>query len=204
MNSNYLKNVMNNTKLFLVAATILIPLATGWMLFSRQGKVTNTDSKYPSFAVSPSQPEKGSDANNQTDTSGKTFINIYMVALDDNGRSGKKIGCGDSLVPVKREISNTKGVLVAALSEQLAQKDRYFGESGLYNALANSSLRVEKASIANGVATVNLSGVLSLGGVCDDPRVEEMLMATALQFPTIKEAKFFLNDVPLHEALSEK
>src|SRR5207245_7349338 len=38
---------------------------------------------------------------------GGMTIRLFYVALADNGRSGFRIGCGDSLVPVKRTIPPT-------------------------------------------------------------------------------------------------
>ena len=36
-------------------------------------------------------------------------VNIYLVAVGDNGVSGKLIGCGDSLVPVEVRIDTHSG-----------------------------------------------------------------------------------------------
>jgi hypothetical protein len=38
-----------------------------------------------------------------------TRANIYLIAIGDNGLSGKKIGCNDSVVPVEIEIEPTPG-----------------------------------------------------------------------------------------------
>lgn len=189
----------------LIVGTLLILAVAGWAFVLRQNTGTSSPSGIPSPTPTTAQPTGNTQGDNSpTTTSGTTIINIYMVALDDNGKSGKQVGCGDSLIRVKREVTKSQGVLVAALTEQLSQKDQYYGESGLYNALSASSLQVEKATITSGIADVRLTGSLSLGGVCDDPRVEEMLKAVVLQFPTVKQANIFLNGVPLHEALSEK
>jgi hypothetical protein len=74
----------------------------------------------------------------------------------------------------------------------------------LYSAFHQSNLQVEKAEIINGAATVYLTGQLSLGGVCDSPRVKAQLEKTALQFSTVKSVKFFVNNKPLEQLLSEK
>lgn len=131
-------------------------------------------------------------------------VKIYLVALEDNGQTGTKIGCGDSLVAVTREIAPTKSVLQAALRELLSLKDRNYGQSGLYNALYQSNLKVDSAEITNGVATVRLTGQVQLGGVCDNPRFDQQLRQTVLQFPTIKSAKIFINGKPLEDIVSEK
>lgn len=44
-------------------------------------------------------------------------IRIYLVAVGDDGKTGKKIGCGDSLLPVTRTIKKTAAPLTATLQE---------------------------------------------------------------------------------------
>ena len=55
---------------------------------------------------------------------------IYLVALEDNGASGKPVGCGDSLAPVRRSIAPTPLAIVAALNELFSIKGQYYGEVG--------------------------------------------------------------------------
>lgn len=131
-------------------------------------------------------------------------VKIFLVAIDDNGETGKKIGCGDSIVAVTREITPTAAPLTAAMRELVALKAQYYGESGLYHALHASTLAVDHVSIKDGKAIIKLSGTLSLGGVCDAPRVEAQIKETALQFSTVKEVVIFINGVPLSQALSGK
>ena len=69
-------------------------------------------------------------------------VNIFLIAVGDNGSSGKIVGCGDSLIPVQLSIPPTQGVLRAALEALLALNDQYYGESGLYNALYASDLQL--------------------------------------------------------------
>ena len=47
-------------------------------------------------------------------------VKLYLVALGDNGKRGKKIGCDDSIVPVTRSIQNTGAPLSAAITQLLA------------------------------------------------------------------------------------
>lgn len=155
---------------------------------------TTVTSRTPTQETSPTQAI----------TPQKQKVKVYLVAIDDAGKSGEAIGCGDSLIPVTREVAKTQGVLKASLMELFSLHDQYYGQSGLYNSLYNSHLQVDSANVANGNATVNLSGELSLGGVCDDPRVEGQIRSTAEQFETVKKVDIFLNGVPLSEALSEK
>lgn len=131
-------------------------------------------------------------------------IEIDLIALDDNGASGDPVGCGDSVVPVKIQIRHTQSLLKAAYEALLAVKDQYYGESGLYNALYQSDLQVESVNIKDGVAIVNLTGAMMLGGECDNPRVEAQLNHTALQFSTVRDVSVIINGKPLKEALSLK
>lgn len=129
-------------------------------------------------------------------------VKIFLIALEDGGVSGPAVGCGDSALAVNREIPSTTGVLRAALEDLLALDDQFFGESGLYNALYQSDLRVEGVALKDGTATVDLSGSLLLGGVCDSPRVKAQLEQTALQFSTVSRVVIRVNGVLLDEVLS--
>jgi hypothetical protein len=131
-------------------------------------------------------------------------VRIYLIALEDNGQSGEKVGCDDSVVPVEVEVPYTRGVLRAALGKLLSLREQYYGQSGLYNALYQSSLQVENVVIEGGVATINLTGTLMLGGVCDNPRVKAQIEETALQFSTVREVRVFVNGVPLDDLLSQQ
>jgi len=131
-------------------------------------------------------------------------VKIYLVASEDQGKSGPKIGCGDSIVYTTQSITPTKAPLKAALQSLLAIKDQYVGKSALYNSLYQAKLTVGTVTIEDGAATINLTGSLSLGGVCDNPRVLEQLRYTALQFDTVKTVQIFLNGKRLEDVLSEK
>ncbi len=133
--------------------------------------------------------------------SGQT-LQIFLVAIGDNGASGKKFGCDDSLVAVDVVVNPTVAVLRTSLNELLAIKSDYYGQSGLYNALYQSDLEIEELGLENGRASIYLKGDLILGGTCDNPRVEEQLRATALQFSTVSEVEIFINGKPLGEVLS--
>ena len=129
-------------------------------------------------------------------------VNIYLVAIGDNGASGKYIGCGDSLVPVEIPIEPTLGVLRAAINElfKLAGQQTY-GQSGLYNALYLSDLNLESVEVIDAEARIALSGSLIFGGECDIPRIEEQLYALALQFPTVETVSITVNGELLENLL---
>jgi hypothetical protein len=133
-----------------------------------------------------------------------TSVRTFLIAIGDNGRTGTRIGCGDSLVPVIRRIAPTIAPLTAAMKLLLNDHHRYYGQSGLYNALYQSRLQVQRASVVQGTAVVHLKGTMQLGGVCDDPRVGAQLRQTVRQFPTVRRVEIFINGIPLWKRLSEK
>lgn len=131
-------------------------------------------------------------------------VKIALVALEDNGKSGKAIGCNDSAVLVLQEITPyTQGTLKAALTRLLSLKEPFYGESGLYNAIAASSLTLDEVAIENEVAVIRISGQTVLNGVCDTPRVIAQIEETALQFDTVTSVQIFLNGEPVADALSQ-
>lgn len=124
-------------------------------------------------------------------------VKLFLIAVGDNGSSGKLIGCGDSVLGVTRDIEPTPAPLRAALLLLFANKDQFYGESGFYNALYQSDLKIDSLAIANGKATVQLSGTLRFGGTCDTPRVKAQIEETVRQFASITSADIFVNGVPL-------
>lgn len=171
---------------------------------------TDTPAATPTRTTTPTPRPTGSPTTRPTltrapiPTAGTMTIKLFFVAIGDNGRSGKKIGCEDSIVAVNRVIPQTSAPLTAALKELLSLRERNYGQSGLYNALYQSTLKLDGVSIVNARAIINLSGGLMLGGVCDNPRVKAQLEEIALQFPTVREVAIFINNVPIEKALSEK
>jgi len=131
-------------------------------------------------------------------------LKIFLIAMNDNGVSGKLVGCGDSAVAANVEVPYTTGVLRAAMVKLLSVKDQNYGQSGLYNALYQSSLKLSGLALKDGVATIHLTGKVTLGGECDNPRVGSQLEETALQFSTVKKVTIYINNVELTKALSLK
>jgi hypothetical protein len=173
--------------------------------------VVVTDSQaFPSIPVSTSNPAATNlpiPTNTQAPfaVSSPQMVKIFVIAVDDNGKTGVPVGCGDSAVPVQVEIHPTQGVLKAALQALLSVKGQYYGQSGLYNALYRSDLQVESASIDNnGNASVYLTGRLVMGGECDTPRVQAQVEQTVLQFPIVKDVAIFINGEPLADVISLK
>ncbi|MGN6811878.1 MAG: hypothetical protein ACTHMP_13485 [Thermomicrobiales bacterium] len=125
---------------------------------------------------------------------------IYLVAIGDNGQSGTKIGCGDSLIPVTVNVpaaNTTAGKITQALTALFAIKQQFYGQSGLEDSLYQSNLTVSRVELQGSVAAVYLSGSLTLGGVCDDPRAEGQITATAMHLPGVTQAIVVFNGGPL-------
>lgn len=135
-----------------------------------------------------------------------TSIHLYYVAIGDAGKSGLKFGCGDSLVAVNRTVAPTNTPLTAAFRLLLSDHHRYIGQSGLYNSLYRSRLTLKSASIVHGKTRIALTGSMSLGGECDNPRVYAQLRHTALQFKSVDNHNLTItiNGVPLSKRLSLK
>ena len=168
---------------------------------------TQTDTLLPPAATDP-QPSPIIPVSIETmipsDLPTQSMVKIFLIAVDDNGKTGAPVGCGDSVVPVQVEIPPTQGVLKAALVALLSVKDQYYGQSGLYNALYQSDLQVESLSINGSQAKVYLTGTLLMGGECDSPRVQAQFEQTVLQFQNVTEVAIFINGKPLVDILSLK
>ena len=154
-----------------------------------------TESLLPTLPVPTSLP---------TDVPVSHTVQVFLIAVGDNGQSGSLVGCGDSAVPVQVQTPPTSQVLQAALVALLSIKDQFYGQSGLYNALYQSDLKVDSVTISAGIASVYLTGTLLMGGECDTPRVKAQLEQTILQFPSVTSADIFINGKPLADVLSLK
>lgn len=134
-----------------------------------------------------------------------TRILTYFIAGGDNGKSGKAVGCNDSVIPVAWDIPPSNQPMQDALEKLFSFKDMYVGPIQLYNSLYQSELSVESIEVStDGTAIVHLSGTYLLGGVCDTPRFKAQIEETILQFPEIKQTEIYINDVALDDILSGK
>jgi hypothetical protein len=151
-------------------------------------------------------PDPSTDSTGSPQATTTSRVNIYVVDLEGGGQGGSAtIGCGDALAVVRRDITTNGGVLKGALTELFSLKSQYYGESGYYNALYQSNLKVDSAAVdANGKATVKLSGTAKSGGVCDDPRIVEQIKATVKQFPTVKTMDISINGRSLNTYFSQQ
>ena len=119
-------------------------------------------------------------------------VTVAMIYTDKaEGEStltmGETIGCDDRIGFVKvHRAASTDSLVHDALATLFSVKET--GYNGLYNAIANSSLAVEKIQSADGVTTeVWLKGTLVSGGACDSPRAKAQIEHTVKRFkPTFK------------------
>ncbi|HEX8632894.1 MAG TPA: hypothetical protein VF703_01940 [Pyrinomonadaceae bacterium] len=132
-------------------------------------------------------------------TTASRAVKVYLVAVNDQGRAGRKIGCDDSLVPVTRTIKATGAPLKAALVELLSLPREY--EGGLSNFWRGRNLRLTTVSLRAGVATIRIAGELFVAGVCDAPRIEAQIEETARQFPNVRNVRVFIGRRTLAQAV---
>jgi hypothetical protein len=128
-------------------------------------------------------------------------VKIYLVALNDNGKMGRKIGCEDSLVPVTRTIRATAAPLKDAIQELLSTPAETGNNPTLKNFWIGRNLRVKSVSLRRSTATIYLSGEVFVAGVCDEPRIQSQIEETARQFANVKRVKIFLGKRTLADAI---
>ena len=147
----------------------------------------------------------GVPAGSSTSSSPISSVQVFLIKTEDGGQAGTPVGCNDSLVPMGTAMPFGDNPLLSAYSALFAIKEERVGSEGYYNALHAADLVVKNTAIdAQGNATVNLEGTLSLGGVCDSPRVKAQLEAAARQFPQVKAVQITINGQPIDQVLSEK
>ena len=167
---------------------------------------TQAPSTAPTTAPSPRASAAPSHAASGTTTPEPRSVplTLYYVAVDDGGKAGARIGCGDSLVAVQTAPVTFTDQIAATLKAALADHDEEHGASGLRNALAQSRLNYVSSSVAGDTVTVKLSGSLVSGGTCDTPRIEGQLEQAAATAAGTGEAVILVDGVRLEEALSTK
>lgn len=132
-----------------------------------------------------------------------TEVKVYLVALGDNGKNGKKIGCDDSLVSITRKVPATASPLKAAMLELLADREPDKKEIDLNLGNYWRGLQLKSASIKKGTAVIHLRGEAPrVAGICDEPRIKGQIIETAKQFPNVKNVKVFINGKPMDKLIS--
>jgi len=128
-------------------------------------------------------------------------VKVYLVALGDDGKTGKKIGCGDSLIAVTHTIKKTPAPLTAAIRELLLTPQHPDDSPNLENFWKGRNLKVTSVSVRNGIATIRISGEVFVAGICDEPRIQSQIEETARQFPNVKKVKVFIGKRMLADAI---
>lgn len=191
----------------LIIVFILLFLVLGigaYLIFSRnQRPALNRDNLFPESVLPKTQ--KDQDTTNKQ-TLGQDEVEVFFVDLENKSGSSQTIGCGDSMAPITRTLNkngkSTIDLIKTTLGFLFEPKEQYVGKGGLYNALYQSDLAVDKIILDKGTANVYLTGTYKLGGVCDDPRFEAQIKQTVLQFPEVKSVVIFVNGTQLN--LSQK
>ncbi|MFA5793014.1 MAG: hypothetical protein WC897_04060 [Candidatus Gracilibacteria bacterium] len=145
----------------------------------------------------------------------QTEVKYALVTLDGGGATGAVIGCGDtiSILTKTEEGDLTEAQKIQkGLEELFSIKDHQV--DSYYNALYQSNLSVKNISVnsLNGEKTVKveLSGNITSGGVCDDPRIQEQISYTIssnlLESTTPETAiiEVSLDDKPLLDYFNQK
>lgn len=133
-------------------------------------------------------------------------IVYYLAAPEGSTGPVGPIGCDSYLVPAQAgetPAATIEAQITAALTALLNVEEQVVGQSGLFNALALSSLAVDSVEVdGSGSATVRLSGDVMLSGVCADAIFAAQLEYTVKQFPGISSATILINNVPLADVVS--
>ena len=152
----------------------------------------------------PGTPPGGEAPSDAAQSVDSTVVQLFLIALEDGGRRGPEIGCGDSLVPISRSVRRHPSVAGAAL-DALISLDRHISTDAhgqLYNALSRSSLHIDRVEVVGDTASVYLTGQLQLGGMCDTPRVKAQLQRTLVSAVAADHVIVYLGGASLDEALS--
>lgn len=129
-------------------------------------------------------------------------IRIFLIAPDDGGRSGRKVACGDSAVPVEVTLPQPAPALESALHALLASRERNDRGTGLLNPLYASRLDLASIELQGAQAKVHLTGYVELGDACDNARMLAQLTETVLQFPGVSYVQLDLDGQSLRDLLT--
>lgn len=162
------------------------------------------ESTAPVAATTPAPSGDGNGSVASTPGATTAELTIFYVAVDDQGKSGPRIGCGDSLVATQTPPLAFSNQVEAAMKALLDDDSTTHGESGLLNAVAASNLRYVSSKVSGDEVAVDLTGSLSSGGTCDDPRIVGQLKYTAKVAAGVGNARILLNGVDIEKMLSQK
>lgn len=172
-----------NRALKAVIALVVLILLTWFCLWWLSKKVANYQ-----------QPVLASRQSGVSSTAETTPIKLYMIEPADD--------CSVDVAEVTRIVAGGD-LLDQTYYELLGLHSLDYGESGLTNALWQSSLTLQAANVgADGVAHVELAGTLVPTSQCDALRIKTQLEKPALQFTGVIGVDVVVNGQPLDIALS--
>lgn len=187
------------------------PLALAWgALILIAGCSTGTDGEMTESAAAPANEKTAASSASSTPATESSAepataaLTLFYVAVGDEGKSGQKIGCGDSMVSTETGPEEFTNQVEAAITVLLADDKEELGGSGLRNALAGSDLSYASSVVDGDVVTVELNGTVSSGGTCDDPRIIGQLKYTAMTAAGTGEAEILLEGEKIEKVLSAK
>jgi hypothetical protein len=128
-------------------------------------------------------------------------VRVFLIAPQDGGVLGQRVGCGDSAVPVEVKLPRAEPALYGALHALLGKRSRNDQASGYYNALYASPLELQRIERVGGEARIHLTGYLEVGDSCDGQRALAQLTETALQFQDVQRVQLWLDGKPLRDLL---
>lgn len=147
---------------------------------------TATPSISPTTSTSPT-------ATITTPASPALVTNVQIALVNEIGTPGPTtFGCGDEIQLVNRSVSTTTP-LQTAIQELLNVHTRNYGLSGLTSALYQNNFTITGVTITGSHADIDLTGSIMIGGTCDNPRIQEQMKRTILQFPSITSYQIKLN-----------
>ncbi len=149
----------------------------------------------PAVTPAPTTPTPPAPVTAKPDPATQT-VKVALIDLDSDG----PVGCGDNLAFIDKTVPATTTPFVSSIEQLLTETS----PSEHYSALRNSSLTLDRAAIENGTATIELSGNLSLGGVCDNPRLTTQIGETARQFEAVENVEVSINGQKLEDVLSQQ
>lgn len=112
--------------------------------------------------------------------------------------------CGDRVLAIPYAVPEGEDPLRTAVEALLRPDNGPARRAGLYNALASSSLTIERLEVHRGTAMLDLAGELRTIDSCDRERVTGQLNATLLQYREIVNVRITVNGIPLEQALSRR
>lgn len=136
------------------------------------------------------------------DQTEQTF-DVYFYIANDNWENGELIGCGDSITAMQKTVyAAPEDLLWEAVIALLTAQNDIYGPFWLSNIFETMSLSLESIVTNNGITTINIQWPLSIGGVCDHPRIQEQLTRTVAQFFPNNNFVITIDNIALDQALN--